>query len=292
MAWPIRASASRVVADPRRSRSRHLQVGAVLVGAFVMGTVLAPLLAPFDPHAVPDRLDAASLHPPRTPFYLGTDLLGRDVLSRILHGGRVSLLVGLGAELIVAALGLSIGLAAGYMGGRVDGLLMRLTDVVMAFPTLVLGLGIIAVFQEPGLDKVVVVLVLLGWTTIARVVRGEVVALREREFVVAARALGAGDAALVVRHLVPNLAGPLLVLGTTGIAGNIVAEAGLSFLGLGAQPPTISWGAMLAEGQAFLTTSPWVAVFPGLALLLTVLGINLLGDGLRDVLDPHRGGTR
>jgi len=197
-----------------------------------------------------------------------------------------------GAELAAALMGILVGLVAGYYGGRVDGLLMRLTDVVMAFPSLVLGIGIIAVFQAPGLDKVVLVLVLLGWTTIARVVRGEVLALKEREFVVAARALGVRDAALVRRYLLPNLMAPLLVAATIGVAGNIVAEAGLSFLGLGAQPPTISWGAMLAEGQAFLTTSPWVAVFPGLALMLAVLGVNLLGDGLRDVLDPRLRGHR
>ncbi len=273
-------------------RSRTLVAGVALVGAFAGGAALAPALAPFDPYSVPERLEAASLRPPGAPFHLGTDLLGRDLLSRVLYGGRVSLLVGVGAELAAALVGILVGLLAGYYGGRIDGLLMRVTDVVMAFPSLVLAIGIIAVFQTPGLDKVVLVLVLLGWTTIARVVRGEVLALREREFVLAARALGVRDAALVRRYLLPNLMGPLLVAATVGVAGNIVAEAGLSFLGLGAQPPTISWGAMLAEGQAFLTTSPWVAVFPGLALMLAVLGVNLLGDGLRDVLDPRLRGDR
>lgn len=281
---------SPILASARRSRT--LIAGLVLVGAFGIGAALAPVVAPFDPYSVPERLDAASLRPPGAPFHLGTDLLGRDLFSRILYGGRVSLLIGVGAELAAALVGIVVGLLAGYYGGRVDGLLMRLTDVVMAFPALVLGIGIIAVFQAPGLDKVILVLVLLGWTTIARVVRGEVLALKEREFVVAARALGARDAALVRRYLLPNLMAPLLVAATIGVAGNIVAEAGLSFLGLGAQPPTISWGAMLAEGQAFLTTSPWVAVFPGLALMLAVLGVNLLGDGLRDVLDPRLRGRR
>jgi len=159
--------------------------------------------------------------------------------------------------------------------------------VVMAFPSLVLAIGLMAVFQAPGLDKVFLVLVLLGWTTIARVVRAEALALKQREYVLAARALGLGDAPLIWRHLLPNAVGPLLVAATLGVAGNIVAEAGLSFLGLGAQPPTISWGAMLAEGQTFLAISPWVAIFPGLALMLTVLGINLLGDGLRDRFDPR-----
>lgn len=274
------------------ARSRSLAVGAVLVAGFALGAILAPAVAPFDPYAVPPGLEAASLRPPGAPFPLGTDFLGRDLLSRILYGGRVSLLVGLGAEILAALVGLLVGLAAGYCGGRVDSVLMRLTDVVMAFPSLVLGIGIIAVFQAPGLDKVFLVLVLLGWTTIARVVRGEVLALKEREFVTAARALGVGDLALVGRYLVPNLAGPLLVVATVGVAGNIVAEAGLSFLGFGAQPPTISWGTMLAEGQAFLTTAPWVAIFPGVALMLAVLGVNLLGDGLRDLLDPRLRGAR
>jgi peptide/nickel transport system permease protein len=274
------------------ARSRSLAVGTLLVATFVGGALLAPVLVPFDPYAVPTSVEAASLRPPRAPFHLGTDLLGRDLLSRVLYGGRVSLLVGVGAEAFAAAAGLLVGLTAGYCGGRVDGLLMRITDVVMAFPSLVLAIGIMAVFQSPGLDKVVLVLALLGWTTIARVVRGEVLALREREFVTAARALGVRNLRLIRRYLAPNLMAPLLVAATIGVAGNIVAEAGLSFLGLGAQPPTISWGAMLAEGQSFLTTSPWVAVFPGVALMLTVLGVNLLGDGLRDVLDPRLRGGR
>ena len=282
--------ASPILASARRSRT--LTAGALLVGVFAFGALLAPLLVPFDPYSVPTRLEAVSLRPPGAPFHLGTDLLGRDLLSRILYGSRVSLLVGVGAELFSAAVGLLVGLVAGYYGARVDGVLMRATDVVMAFPRLVLAIGIMAVFQAPGLDKVVLVLALLGWTTIARVVRGEVLALKEREFVTAARALGVRDVALVRRYLVPNLMAPLLVAATLGVAGNIVSEAGLSFLGLGAQPPTISWGSMLNEGQSFLTTSPWVAVFPGVALMLAVLGVNLLGDGLRDVLDPRLRGTR
>jgi len=187
----------------------------------------------------------------------------------------------------VESFGALIGLLAGYYGGWLDSVLMRATDVVMAFPSLILAIGLIAVFETPGLDKVFLVLVLLGWTTIARVVRGEVLSLRTRDYVQAARALGIGDGAIMFRHLLPNCLGPLLVAATIGVGGNMVAEAGLSFLGLGAQSPTISWGAMLAEGQTFLASAPWVAVFPGLALMLVVLGINLLGDGLRDFLDPR-----
>jgi ABC-type dipeptide/oligopeptide/nickel transport system permease subunit len=273
-------------------RSRTLAAGLGLVTVFVLAALLAPLLAPFDPYAVPTGLQAASLQAPGRSFRLGTDILGRDLLSRVLYGARVSLLVGFGVEVLAALVGLVVGVTAGYYGGRVDGILMRATDVVMAFPSLVLAIGLMAVFQAPGLDKVVLVLVLLGWTTIARVTRGEVLALKQREFVVAARALGVKDHALILRYIAPNLVGPLLVAATIGVAGNIVSEAGLSFLGLGVQPPTISWGSMLAEGQSYLTTAQWVAVFPGLALVLAVLGVNLLGDGLRDVLDPRLRGSR
>ncbi len=271
----------------RHVRDPALFLGLGLTGGFCLVALVAPLLAPHDPSRVPEALATQSLSPPRLGFLLGTDLLGRDLLSRVLYGARISLLVGLGAEAFAVLIGTTLGLLAGYYGRWVDAALMRLTDSVMAFPSLVLAIGLMAVFQEPGIEKVLLVLILLGWTTIARVVRGEVLALKEREYVRAARAVGASDLAILLRHLIPNCAGPLGVAATVGVAGNILAEAGLSFLGLGAQPPTISWGAMLAEGQNFLTTAPWVAVFPGLALMLTVLGINLLGDGLRDLLDPR-----
>lgn len=268
-------------------RHHGIQVGGALVALFIAASLLAPLLAPSDPHAIPTGLAAASLLPPGPSHALGTDALGRDLLSRVLYGGRVSLMVGVGVELVAALIGTLIGLVAGYYGGWLDGLLMRVTDVVMAFPSLILAIGLIAVFEKPGLDKVFLVLVLLGWTTIARVVRGEVLSLKTREYVQAARALGVPSRKILFRHLFPNCLAPLLVAATIGVGGNMVAEAGLSFLGLGAQAPTISWGAMLAEGQTFLASAPWVAVFPGLALMLAVLGINLLGDGLRDLLDPR-----
>jgi peptide/nickel transport system permease protein len=268
-------------------RHGRLIVGAALVGLFAASALLAPWLAPYDPAAVPAALSETMLRPPEPAHLLGTDALGRDLLSRVLHGGRVSLTLGLGVEMVTAALGVAIGLLAGYYGGWRDSLLMRVTDVVMAFPSFVLAIGLIAVFERPGLDKVFIVLVALGWTTIARVVRGEVLSLKARDFVQAARALGGGHRAIMLRHLLPNALAPLLVAATIGVGGNMVAEAGLSFLGLGAQAPTISWGAMLADGQTFLVTAPWVAVFPGAALLLAVLGVNLLGDGLRDLLDPR-----
>jgi peptide/nickel transport system permease protein len=268
---------------------RGLLAGATLLAVFTTAAVLAPLLAPHDPLAVADPAAPVALQPPSARHLLGTDALGRDVLARVLFGGRVSLAVGVGVEVVVAALGGVVGLLAGYYGRTLDAALMRLTDVVMAFPSLILAIGLVAVFETPGLGNVFVVLVLLGWTTIARVVRGTVLTLKSRECVQAARARGARDRTILFRHILPNSLGPLLVAATLGVGGNMVAEAGLSFLGLGSQPPTISWGAMLADGQSDLLTAPWAAVFPGLALLLAVLGVNLLGDGLRDMLDPRTG---
>ncbi|HEU5321201.1 MAG TPA: ABC transporter permease [Methylomirabilota bacterium] len=273
-------------ARPSPLRHRGFLVGAALVGLFAAACLLAPWLAPHDP------LDVAAgagptLERPTPAHPLGTDALGRDLLSRVLWAGRVSLAVGVGVELVAALIGCAIGLLAGYYGGVLDAVLMRLTDVVMAFPSLVLAIGLIAVFERPGLDKVVIVLVALNWTTIARVVRGAALSLKSREYVQAARALGARHRTIVLRHVLPNALAPILVAATIGVGSNMVAEAGLSFLGLGAQSPTLSWGAMLADGQTFLATAPWVAVFPGLALLLAILGVNLLGDGLRDLLDPR-----
>jgi peptide/nickel transport system permease protein len=267
--------------------------GTVLVALVIVAAVLAPLLAPFDPYTAPTGSAMTSLRPPRAPNHLGTDLLGRDLLSRVLYGARVSVLVGFGAGALAASLGLVVGLAAGYSGGFLDGLLMRLVDVVTAFPSLALAIAVVVLFDAPGLGTVILVLAGIGGAASARVVRGRVLALRHRDFLAAGRALGVSAPSLVARHLVPQLVGPVVATVTIGVASAVAAEAGLSFLGLGVQPPTISWGAMLAEGQSFLTTAPWVAFFPGLALMLTVLGINLLGDGLRDVLDrPRRGDSR
>jgi peptide/nickel transport system permease protein len=267
-------------------RHRGIVAGAVLLVVLATVAALAPVLAPHDPLEIAGA-GGVTLERPTAAHPFGTDALGRDLLARVLRAGRVSLAVGVGVELLVAALGCAVGLVAGYAGGALDAVLMRTTDVVMAFPSLVLAIGLIAVFERPGLDKVVLVLVALGWTTIARVVRGAVLALKGREYVQAARALGAPHLTIVLRHLLPNALGPLLVAATLGVGSNMIAEAGLSFLGLGAQSPTLSWGALLADGQTFLVTAPWVAVFPGLALLLAVLGVNLLGDGLRDLLDPR-----
>jgi peptide/nickel transport system permease protein len=268
------------------TRRRGIVAGGALLALLAGAAILAPILVPHDPLEIAAG-GGATLERPTAAHPFGTDALGRDLLARVLWAGRVSLAVGVGVELLVLLLGCAVGLVAGYYGGVLDGVLMRITDVVMAFPSLVLAIGLIAVFERPGLDKVVLVLVVLGWTTIARVVRGSVLSLKEREFVQAAQALGAGHRAIILRHVLPNALGPILVAATLGVGSNMIAEAGLSFLGLGAQSPTLSWGALLADGQTFLVSAPWVAVFPGLALLLAVLGVNLLGDGLRDLLDPR-----
>jgi peptide/nickel transport system permease protein len=224
----VAASAS-ALARPRREgfagtggrRRGRLIVGSTLVGLFAATALLAPWLAPYDPAAVPAALSDTMLRPPEVAHPLGTDALGRDLLSRVLYGGRVSLALGLGVEVVIAALGVAIGLLAGYYGGWRDSLLMRVTDVVMAFPSLILAIGLIAVFEQPGLDKVALVLVALGWTTIARVVRGEVLSLKERDYVQAARALGVGHTTVLLRHLLPNAVGPIIVAATIGVGSNM-----------------------------------------------------------------------
>ncbi len=261
---------------------------AMVVGATALAA-LAPALAPADP--VRNDL-VARLAPPmwvqggseRHP--LGTDTLGRDVASRLLYGARVSLLVGFSAVVGAGMVGVLLGLLAGYYGGRLDALLMRLGDVQLAFPVLVLAIAVLSVLGA-GLGNVIAVLAVTGWVTYARVARAETLALRRREFVEGARALGARDAGILWRHVLPNVLPPISVVATFSVARTIIAEASLSFLGLGIPPPAPSWGAMLDEGRNYLTTGWWLALFPGLAILAVVLGINLVGDWLRDVLDPR-----
>ncbi len=251
---------------------------------------------PYDPVVPPGVVPPT---PPDGDHWLGTDSLGRDLLARIVHGARISVMVGVLAEAVALLLGLSIGAAAGYYGGRVDEALMRLADVFFSLPAPLLALAVIAaapepeslpllrLLPEPGLALVFLVLGLVGWAGIARLVRAQVLVIREMDFTTAARAAGAGDGRLLLRHLLPNALAPVVAVATLGVAGNILAEAWLSFLGLGARPPLPSWGTMITEGQSYLTTRPWVCVYPGLALLITVLGFNLVGDGLRDALDPR-----
>ncbi|MDT0410048.1 MULTISPECIES: ABC transporter permease [Streptomyces] len=250
--------------------------------------VFAPLIAPADPNAQ-DLL--ARLKPPAwqhggsSAHLLGTDQLGRDLLSRVIYGTRVSLMVGAGAALLAGVLGTLAGLAAGYFGGWTDRLLMRLADIQLAFPAILLALAVVG-FVGSGLWYVILVLGITGWVSYARVVRSEVLSLRTRDFVTEAHAIGVRHPAIMRRHLLPNVMAPLATIGTLHIAAAIVAEASLSYLGLGVPKETVTWGAMLADGQLYLGTSWWVAVFPGIALMLTSLAVNITGDALRDVADP------
>ena len=264
-------------------------VGTLVIVASVVLAALAPALAPVDPIrndllarlAPPMWMEGGSARHP-----LGTDTLGRDVVSRLLYGARVSLLVGFAAVLVAGVVGVALGLVAGYYGGRLDDLLMRVGDVQLAFPVLVLAIAVLSVLGA-SLGNVIIVLGLTGWVTYARITRAETLSLRHRDFGAGARALGARDAAILWRHILPNVLPPITVVATFSVARTIIAEASLSFLGLGIPPPAPSWGAMLDEGRNYLTTGWWLALFPGLAILALVLGINLVGDWLRDALDPR-----
>jgi peptide/nickel transport system permease protein len=270
-------------------RNKAAMVGLLVVLGVVASAVLAPILAPYDPTAqeITHRLKppAWSASGGRISA-LGTDHLGRDILSRLIFGARVSLIIGLSAVAVAGTLGTLMGLVAGYRGGRVDDLCMRLTDTMLAMPFILLALAVIAVLG-PSLKNIIFVLGITSWVSYARVVRAEVLTLRTREFVAAAQALGGGGWRIVFRHLLPNVLTPVIVIATLEVARMIILESALSFLGLGIPPPTPTWGGMLADGRAYLSTAWWLATFPGLCIMLTVLGINLLGDWLRDVLDPR-----
>jgi peptide/nickel transport system permease protein len=261
----------------------RIAAGLALVGVLAVVALAARWIAPYDPDT---QLLAENLAPPSRAHPLGQDKLGRDILARVIYGTRVSLTVGVVTVAVSLLIGAAIGALAGFAGGWIDELTMRAVDVLLAVPGLLLALALTAVLG-PSLRNVVLGLCLIGWTGYARLARGEIVRLREREFVEAARALGVPGRRILARHLVPLLATPLLVQATFGMAAAIVAEASLSFLGLGAQPPTSSWGAMLNDGRAFVLVAPHLTVFPGLAILITVLGLNFLGDGLRTALDPR-----
>ena len=273
----------------RLARRRTALFGLAVVVAVVLAAVFAPWLTPFDPleQDINQRLKepgwrnaAGEVHP------LGTDHLGRDILARVIFGARIALVVGLSAVLISGVLGMIIGLVAGYFGGKVDDFFMRLADIQLAFPFILLAIAVIGVLG-PSLRNIIIVIGVSSWVVYARVVRGEVLSIRERDFVQAAIALGSRDGRILLRHILPNAFTPWLVVATLDMARVIVIESGLSFLGLGVQPPTPTWGGMLADGRVYLSTAWWLATFPGLAILVTVLGINLLGDGLRDTLDPR-----
>ena len=273
----------------RLARRRTALFGLAVVAVVILCAVGAPLVTVFDPieQDINQRLkEPGWRNAAGQAHVLGTDHLGRDILARIIYGSRVALVVGLSAVLISGVLGMAIGLVSGYFGGKVDDFFMRLADIQLAFPFILLAIAVIGVLG-PSLRNIIVVIGVSSWVVYARVVRGEVLSIREREFVQAAIALGSRDGRVVLRHVLPNAFTPWLVVATLDMARVIVIESALSFLGLGVQPPTPTWGGMLADGRVYLSTAWWLATFPGLAILVTVLGINLLGDGLRDTLDPR-----
>ncbi len=257
--------------------------GLVVVLILVVVALLAPWLVPHDPYAIDVN---AILLPPSLPHPFGTDELGRDVFSRMIYGARVSLEVGLVAAGLSTALGVLLGAIAGYYGGKVEAIIMRFTDMMLCFPTFFLILAVIALL-EPNILNIMAVIGLTSWMGVARLVRAEFLSLKERDFVMAVRSLGAGDARIIFRHILPNAMAPVLVALTLGVAGAILTESGLSFLGLGVQPPLASWGNILTQGKANIEIAWWLSLFPGLAILVTVLGYNLLGEGIRDALDPR-----
>lgn len=267
------------------SRNRLAVFGLVVVFVLCLVALTAPLLAPYDP-VQPGDLATEWQVAPSAAHLLGTDQAARDVLSRLLYGARISIGIGVFAVAISVTLGTLLGAVAGYLGGWVDGAIMRFVDVVIAFPRLILLVTIVTLL-EPSVLLIVAVLGLTLWPGTARIVRGEVLGLREREFVLAARSLGYSRRRIILRHIVPNVLAPVIVAATLGIGDTIVLEAGLSFLGIGVQPPTPSWGTMVADGRDSLLNAWWLATYPGFAIVLTVLAFNLVGDGLRDALDPR-----
>jgi ABC-type dipeptide/oligopeptide/nickel transport system permease subunit len=275
----------------RLGRLRWGLVAAGLLLAIVAAAVFAPWVSPHDPLAVNIR---HRLAPPvwmeggTTQHLLGTDQVGRDLLSRMIYGGRVSLVVGVAAVLLSATIGVLLGLGAGYFGGRPDWTIMTAINVMLTFPFVLLALAVIAVLG-PSLGNMIIVLGAAGWPIYARIIRAETMAIREREFVLAGRALGMSHARIIFRQILPNLISPIVVIATLQVAQVIILESFLSFLGLGIQPPTPAWGNMLGEGRVYMLNSWWIATFPGLAIFLTTLVINLMGNALRDWLDPHLG---
>jgi ABC-type dipeptide/oligopeptide/nickel transport system permease subunit len=267
----------------RLRRDRFFQLGLFFVSVVVIAAVFAPWLAPHNP--ITGDLKNAYLVEPGSRFLLGTDTQGRDVLSRVLYGARLSLSVGVISQSVSVTLGVLLGLLAGYYGRWVDALVMRLADITLAFPTLLLLIAVAAAVK-PSLPGVFVVIGIVGWAGMARLVRSQVLVLRHSEFVLAARALGARDRRILLQHLLPNVRTQVIIAATLGIAGAIMAEAALSFVGLGAQPPTPSWGAMVADGRDLLRVAPWISFAPGLAIGAAVLGFNLVGDALREAYDP------
>jgi peptide/nickel transport system permease protein len=266
----------------RMRRNRGAVAGLVLLVLFSLGAILAPYIAPYDPQVMNYDVRLAA---PGLRFLMGTDEFGRDLFRAMLHGGRVSLLVGFISVSISGVLGTSLGLAAGYFP-KLDGIVSRIVDIWLAFPTLLLAIAIVAVLG-PGLRNAMIAVGISATPSYIRLVRGVVLGAREREYVEAAQAVGARDALILRRHILPNVAAPIIVLSTLQFGGAILSAASLSFLGLGAQPPTPEWGALVSAGRGFIRQAWWLSLFPGGAIMLVVLALNLLGDGLRDALDPR-----
>jgi ABC-type dipeptide/oligopeptide/nickel transport system permease subunit len=277
-------------ASDRLRGDRRAWFGAGVIVLLIALAIAAPLVARHDPFGI-DLVN--SLLPPSRAHWFGTDIQGRDVWARLVFGARISLTVGIVSQGIALSLGVLLGLVAGYYGRWVDELVMRLADVTLAFPTLLLLIALVAALQ-PSLTVVFVTIGMVGWAGMARIVRGQVLVVRELEFVQAERALGARDTRVILLHVLPSVIAPVVIAGTLGVAGAIIAESSLSFLGLGVQPPTPSWGSMIADGRDLyqLRHAPWTSVFPGLAIGAAVLGFNLMGDALRDALDPRTLRTR
>lgn len=275
----------------RFSRNPLAVAGVIVIVVFVAAAVAAPLIAPFDP--AEQFFDGLTLEgsplPPNERFWFGTDTNGRDQFSRLLYGAQTSLLIGIVANGIAVVVGTALGLIAGYVRGWVGAGIMRLTDLMMAFPPLLLAIALAAILK-PGLNIVILVIALVNWVQIARVIFTETVALSEREYIEAARALGAGSRRIVIRHLLPHLVPTVIVYATLGIATTVLLESMLSFLGRGVQPPTPAWGMMIFESQSYFLNAPWLVFIPGAAILVLALAFNLVGDGLRDALDPTQRG--
>ncbi len=267
----------------RFRRNRLALAGLALVAFLALTAALAPAIAPYDPLRV--DLDR-QFQPPSAQHLFGTDVYGRDLLSRIIFGARISLVIGFVPSILSMAIGATLGVLAGYYGRQVDAVIMRLADVVLAFPSLLLAM-VVTYTLGASLYTLFIALSVVRWASAARVVRSQTLSVKERDFVLAARAVGVSDQRIMFRHIIPNCLAPILVLLTLNIPDAIMAEAGLSFLGVGAQPPTPSWGLMINEAQQYLFSAPWASILPGVAILLTVLGFNFVGDGLRDAMDPY-----
>ena len=300
-AYPGRAADPAIVAGPdlqraarpsvglwrdaarRLARDRGAMAGLLVIAILVIIAVAAPAIVPYPPN---DQSFRIKLEPPSAEHWLGTDEFGRDILSRILVGTRVALGVGIVPVLIALVVGVALGLIAGYYGQQVDQVVMRVIDILLAFPWLLLAIGIMAILG-PGIQNVVIAVAIVYIPAFARIVRGSVLSIKEKEYVEAARAMGQPDSRIIVRHVLANAWAPIIVLSTLSIGQAIIYAAGLSFIGLGTQPPDADWGVMLTSGREYLRDAPWLGFFPGFAILITVLAFNLFGDGLRDALDPR-----